>query len=189
MSAHWPYDFKYEPEVDVPGGGPGTDPEMHEYLRRVSMAKMDYDYLVAELRQRFPQERFLIVHYGDHHPMATRTLLGYKDETEAEDVDPRSGLDRLYHLLRRPGRQLSRAGAAARTRPLDVAYLGTVMLDLAGLPLSDSHRERKRLMTLCRGRYYTCSKRDEILLFPPPPDRLRRHGGALILGRGAALVD
>ena len=34
MSAHWPYDFKFEPDVDVPGGGPGTDPEMDEYLRR-----------------------------------------------------------------------------------------------------------------------------------------------------------
>ena len=33
------------PEVEVPGGGPGTNPEMHEYLRRVSMAKIDYDYL------------------------------------------------------------------------------------------------------------------------------------------------
>ena len=41
---------------------------------------------------------------------------------------------------------------------LDVPYLGTVMLDLAGLPLSDSHRERKRLMELCKGRYYGCKR-------------------------------
>ena len=54
MSAHWPYDYMYEPDVKVPGGGPGTEPEMHEYLRRVSIAKMDYDYLVAELRQPLP---------------------------------------------------------------------------------------------------------------------------------------
>ena len=46
MSAHWPYDFTFEPEVDVPGGAPGTDPEMHEYLRRVSMAKIDFDFLM-----------------------------------------------------------------------------------------------------------------------------------------------
>jgi phosphoglycerol transferase MdoB-like AlkP superfamily enzyme len=78
MSAHWPYDFAFEPNVHVAGGGPGTDPEMHEYLRRVSLAKLDYDYLVGELQRRFPGERLLIVHYGDHHPMATRTLLGYK---------------------------------------------------------------------------------------------------------------
>jgi hypothetical protein len=39
------------------------------------------------------------------------------------------------------------------------------MLELAGLPLSDSHRERRRLMSLCKGRYYGCSQREEILLF------------------------
>ena len=164
MSAHWPYDFKYEPEVDVPGGGPGTEPEMHEYLRRVSMAKMDYDYLLAELHRRFPDERFLVVHYGDHHPMATRTLLGYKDETEAEDVI----LDRdsigfiTYYAANGVN---YRVPALPQYETLDVSYLGTVMLDLAGLPLSDSHRERKRLMSLCRGRYYDCSSRDEILQF------------------------
>lgn len=164
MSAHWPYDFKYEPEVDVAGGGPGTEPEMSEYLRRVSMAKMDYDYLAAELRQRFPNERFLIVHYGDHHPMATRTLLGYKDETEAEDVilDQDSIGFITYYAAHGINYRLP---ALPSYEPLDVAYLGTVMLDLAGLPLSDSHRERKRLMTVCRGRYYSCAQRDEILLF------------------------
>ena len=54
MSAHWPYDYTYEPEVNVPGGAPGTNPEMHEYLRRVSMAKMDFDYLIDELASAFP---------------------------------------------------------------------------------------------------------------------------------------
>jgi hypothetical protein len=48
---------------------------------------------------------------------------------------------------------------------LEVPYLGSVLLDLAGLPLSDSHRERLRLMTVCEGRYYTCARRDEILRF------------------------
>ena len=94
---------------------------------------------------RFPNERFLLVHYGDHQPMATRTLLGYRDETEAEDVllDPDSigfhtyfavhGIN--YHLPPLP-----------RFQPLDVAYIGSIILDLAGLPLSDSHAERLRLM-------------------------------------------
>ena len=164
MSAHWPYNFEYEPEVQVPGGGPGTQPEMSEYLRRVAIAKMDYDYLVAELRDRFPDERFLIVHYGDHHPMATRTLLGYKDETEAEDVilDQESIGFVTYYAAQGINYRLP---AQPSYEPLDVAYLGTVLLDLAGLPLSDSHLERKRLMMLCRGRYYSCPKRDEILLF------------------------
>ncbi len=117
MSAHWPYDYAYAPEVDVPGGGPGTDKEMHEYLRRVAIAKLDYDYFLAELRRRFPQQRFLVVHYGDHHPMATRTLLGFKDETEAEDVTLDPELHWFSHLLFCPRHQLSGAGTAAARQP------------------------------------------------------------------------
>jgi hypothetical protein len=164
MAAHWPYDYAFEPDVKVPGGDPGTDPEMHEYLRRVSLASLDFDHLVGELKRRFPTERFLILHYGDHHPMATRTLLGFDRDTEAEDValHPDSPGFITYYAVR---------GLNYRVPPmphfeqLDVPYLGTVLLDLAGLPLSDSHRERKRLMVLCKGRYHGCKQREEILVF------------------------
>jgi phosphoglycerol transferase MdoB-like AlkP superfamily enzyme len=164
MMAHWPYNFTYMPEMAVAGGAPGTSPEMHEYLRRVSMAKMDFDFLMQELKRRFPRERFLIVHYGDHHPTATRTLLGFDNDTEAEDVilQPESIGFLTYYAAR---------GVNYRVPPLpqfdtlDVPYLGTVVLDLARLPLSDSHRERKRLMSLCMGRYYGCRHREEILIF------------------------
>jgi phosphoglycerol transferase MdoB-like AlkP superfamily enzyme len=164
MSAHWPYDFKYEPDVEVPGGGPGTNPEMDEYLRRLSMAKIDFDFLMSDLRRRFPLERFLVVHYGDHHPMATRTLLGFDADTEAEDValSPESIGFVTYYAVRGIN---YRVPALPQFDTLDVPYLGTVILDMAGLPLSDSHRERKRLMLLCRGLYQACKQRDEILVF------------------------
>ena len=164
MSAHWPYDYAFMPEVDVPGGAPGTNPEMHEYLRRVSMAKTDFDFLMAELQRRFPGERFLVVHYGDHHPMATRTLLGFDNDTEAEDVTLHP--DSLGFITYYATHGINyRVPALPQFEALDVAYLGTLMLDLAGLPLSDSHRERKRLMELCKGRYYSCKEREEILAF------------------------
>jgi hypothetical protein len=164
MAAHWPYDFKYEPDVDVPGGAPGTDPEMHEYLRRLSLAKIDLDGLMSDLRHRFPLERFLVVHYGDHHPMATRTLLGFNADTQAEDVvlNPESIGFVTYYAVRGIN---YRVPPLPQFETLDVPYLGTVILEAAGLPLSDSHRERKRLMLLCRGRYQSCKHRDEILLF------------------------
>ena len=81
MATHGPYDFALMPEVDVPGGGPGTDPEMHEYLRRLAMARMDYGFLRAELYRLFPDQQFLIIHYGDHQPMATWTLLGLSNDS------------------------------------------------------------------------------------------------------------
>jgi phosphoglycerol transferase MdoB-like AlkP superfamily enzyme len=164
MATHGPYLSPYSPEVDVPGGGPGTNPEMHEYLRRLSMARIDYDYLIGELKRRFPDERFLIVHYGDHHPNATRAYLGFGAVRDPEDVAlARDSLGFLTYY--------SVQGLNYEPPPLpaldtlDVAYLGTTLLEAAGLPLSDAYQERKRLMTLCEGRYYDCRERQEILSF------------------------
>ncbi len=164
MSAHWPYDYAYEPDMKVPGGGPGTDPEMHEYLRRVAIAKLDYDELKAELKRRFPGEKILLVQYGDHHPMATRKLLGFDEDTQAEEVsiDPLSKGFITYY---------STEGINYAPPPLpdqdvvDVPYLGAIILKQAGLPLSEPNRERLRLISVCDGRYHTCARRPEILAF------------------------
>src|SRR5215510_4752078 len=86
LAAHAPYDYTYSPEVVVPGGGPGTDPTMSEYLRRLGMARIDYAYLRSELLRRFPRQAFLIVHYGDHQPTATQSLLGFGESASIEDV-------------------------------------------------------------------------------------------------------
>jgi hypothetical protein len=48
---------------------------------------------------------------------------------------------------------------------LDVAYLSTIILEAAGLPLSGAQRERKRLMATCEGQYFDCDQRDQILVF------------------------
>ncbi|MGE5511012.1 MAG: sulfatase-like hydrolase/transferase [Bacteroidota bacterium] len=164
MSAHWPYNETFHPEINVSGGGPGTHPEMHEYLRRVAIAKMDFEYLRSELQRRFPNEPILIVHYGDHHPMATRMLLGFSENNEAEDI--KLGMDSIGYITYYAVDALNyKLPPLPDIETLDVAYLGALILKQAGLPLSDSWRERLRLMALCGGRYYGCSRRDEILAF------------------------
>ena len=163
MAGHWPYDAPYEPDLNVPGGGPSTHPEMNEVLRRLWLSRLDYQHLLRELEHRFPTERFLIVRYGDHHPMATRVLLGYGNGTEAEDV-----------LLGRGsiGYQTFFVINGVRFVPkisspdiLDVPYLGTVLMESAGLPLSDAHVGRKRLKELCGGLWFDCPNRDHMLSF------------------------
>ena len=163
-ATHAPYAETYWPEVQVPGGGPGTHPEMHEYLRRLSMARIDYDFLRTELSRRFPNEQFLIVHYGDHQPSATLTLLGYSDENHLEDVIAKPNPQAFLTYF---------AVDALNYKPpplpnidvVDVPYLGTILLEAARVPLSDAYRERKRLMAICRGRYFGCSPPNEILGF------------------------
>lgn len=163
-ATHLPYTKTYEPGVNVAGGGTGTDPEMHEFLRRLAMAKMDYDAFKAALRKRFPDERFLLVHYGDHQPIATRTLLGYERSQRIEDLEmgPDDPAFLTYYKV---------DGVNYDPPPLpdvdvlDVPYLGSLLLREAGLPLSGSHSERLRLMEVCAGRYFTCPKQRQILGF------------------------
>lgn len=164
MATHSPYDFAYMPEVDVPGGGPGTDQEMSEYLRRLAMARIDYDELRREIVRRFPGERFLIVHYGDHHPIATRTVLGLDNKLDAEDISlPLESLGFVtYYAV--DGINY-KPPALPEIGTLDVPYLPLVILNAARLPLSDSFRERQRMMTACNGRYYGCEPHDVILAF------------------------
>ncbi len=164
MSAHWPYDVAFEPGETVPGGGPGTPPEMHEYLRRLSLAKRDYDSFVANIKQRFPDERFLIVHYGDHQPTATRTLLGFKDETEAEDATMASDAPGYLTYFAVDGINYTVPPLPVQD-VVDVPYLGMLILQSAGLPLSDANKERQRLLELCNGRNYGCVKHGAIMAF------------------------
>ena len=160
MATHGPYSYSYMPEVAVSGGGPGTDPAMHEYLRRLSMAHLDYEFLRAEIARRFPDQSFLIIHYGDHQPTATRPLLGFGQKADIEQV-LRSGNPAAlvtYYVV---------DGVRYRPPPLpslevlDVPYLPSVMLAAVGLPLPDAHRERLRLMMLCEGRYHGCPETPE----------------------------
>ena len=165
MSAHWPYDITYRPERKVKGGGPGTNPEMNEYLRRLAMAKEDYAALLKDLAARFPDEQFLVVHYGDHHPLATRTFFGF-DREEIEQINeslPESSPAFVTYFA------VDGVNYAPPALPqigtIDSAYLGAVIMEQARLPLPPSWSERARLMRACDGRYALCPDRTSIMQF------------------------
>jgi hypothetical protein len=165
MASHGPYDSAYMPEVNVPGGGPGTSAEMSEYLRRAAMASLDRDFLMDEIKRRFLDEPILVLRYGDHQPSATRDLI---NDVWDDDDSPDIGADGS------PGPFITFYAMAGHNYPVpplpeydpfDIAYLGTVILDAARLPLSAAQQERKRLMVVCEGRYFGCQPRSQILAF------------------------
>lgn len=164
MAAHGPYLKPYQPELDVPGGAAGTHPEMHEYLRRLSMARIDLEGFKRELKTRFPGEPILLVQYGDHQPIATRHYLGFGNVKFAEDVAiTKESLGFLtYYSVEGINFDMPRL---PDVDVLDVPYLSTVMLQAAGVPLSDSYRERRRLLDQCQGHYDSCADSSKILTF------------------------
>jgi hypothetical protein len=164
MATHGPYNSAYMPEENVAGGGPGTSPEMSEFLRREAMAQRDGDFFVDELKRRFPDERIIVVRYGDHQPSATYDLIDRVWGDDSPDIGEggKPGPYITYYTMSGLNYPLPPLPVFD---PLDIAYLGTVMLDAAGLPLSDAQRERKRLMVACGGRYFGCEPRSDILAF------------------------
>ena len=166
FATHQPYDRTFEPGLDVSGGGLGTDPHMHEFLRRLSMARIDYDAFKAELERRFPDERFLIVHFGDHQPGTTWTYLTDEDRRAIRigtaDETQHSKAYLTYYAMEGLNYEVTKL---PDVDVLDIPYLGLVMLEAARLPLSDSYLQRKHLLALCNGRYASCDSRDEILAF------------------------
>ncbi|MCB1529102.1 MAG: sulfatase-like hydrolase/transferase [Hyphomicrobiaceae bacterium] len=162
-ATHLPYTKAHSPDEKVPGGGPGTDPQMNEYLRRLWLARTDFDWFRTQLKMRFPDERFLIVQYGDHQPIVTRPLIGHAGEKSHDIVmSPQSKGFLTYYAAEGINFPLK---PLPDVEVLDVPYLGTLMLKLAGVPLSQANLERLRLMEICEGRYYTCPRSGEILAF------------------------
>ena len=164
MASHGPYDSAYMPEENVPGGGPGTSTEMSEYLRRAAMAQRDGIFLMDEIKRRFPGESILVVRYGDHQPSATRDIINDVWGDDSPDAGPDGSPGPFITFYAIQGSNLAVPPLPAYD-PLDIAYVGTVMLEAAGLPLSAAERERKRLMVACAGRYFGCEPRSQILAF------------------------
>jgi hypothetical protein len=126
-----------------------------------------------------PCERFLIVRDCDHHPLATRTSLGFKDETEAEDValDPDSiGFITSYAVQ---GINYA-APALPKVDRLDASYLGSLILELARrLPPSQSHPQASAADGPVPGPLLQLQPARGDPALPSAPDRFRHRRGTL----------
>jgi len=135
------------PEVNVPGGGPGTSADMSEYLRRAAMASLDRDFFMDEIKRRFTNELILVVRYGDHQPSATRDLINdvWGDDSPDVGADGSPGPFITFYAV--TGHNFP-VPPLPEYDPLDVAYLGTVILDAAGVPLPAAQRVCRSLLRL-----------------------------------------
>jgi hypothetical protein len=155
---HFPWNYRYRPDL-LPGWvNPGNPPEIDEYLRRQELSAHDYSQFKEHLGRELPHEQFLLVRFGDHQPLfAKRFLEPALERTEvAQRIlsrDPRYFT--TYYALEGLNFQPFDLSSALDT--LDAPYLPLVVLEGAGVPLDATFVEQKRILNRCRGLFYLCA--------------------------------
>ena len=155
---HFPWNYRYRPDL-LPGWvNPGNPFEIDEYLRRQELSAHDYSQFKEHLGRELPHEQFLLVRFGDHQPLfAKRFLEPALERTEvAQRIlsrDPRYFT--TYYALEGLNFQPFDLSSALDT--LDAPYLPLVVLEGAGVPLDACCVEQKRILNRCRGLFYLCA--------------------------------
>jgi hypothetical protein len=139
------------------------DAQYAEYYARLVETAVTWKRLKAELSARFPDRPMLVVHYGDHQPVLSRRI-------EAKlrlPTDPQRQFRTFYAIESLNG--AADQTVAARGSDLDIAFLGTVALQEAGLPLDEVFATRASLLKQCGEAY-----------FASPSERKRRFHRTLV---------
>ena len=155
---HFPWSFRFRPDLAPEWLDLGNRPDVDEYLRRQHLSAVDYQAFVARLARDFPGEPFLIVRFGDHQPYFARNMIdpGQDDSMIARRIaatDPRF-LTTYYAIntINFTPRDISNAVNA-----LDAPYLPLIVLEAAGVPLDPSFAEQKKILQRCQGLFYRCN--------------------------------
>ena len=139
------------------------DAQYAEYYARLAETASTWKKLKLALAANFPRRPMLIIHYGDHQPVMTKRI----DRQLKLPDDARRAFRTFYAMETLnicPDRQASGPGAE-----LDIAFLGTVALQQAGLPLDPIFATRASLLEHCRETY-----------FASPSERKRRFHRTLV---------
>jgi phosphoglycerol transferase MdoB-like AlkP superfamily enzyme len=124
------------------------DPQYAEYYARLAETAASWTAMKARLAHRFPDRPMLVVRYGDHQPVMTRRIeralgLAPGNRRQFETFYAIEGINmRVGETLVPPDGNL------------DIAFLGTVALQAAGLPLDAVSATRASLIAECAADYF-----------------------------------
>lgn len=119
-----------------------------EYYARLVETADTWHRLKADLVARFPDRPMLVIHYGDHQPVMTRRIQSRLQLSQNE----RRQFQTFYaiEMLNDPAASM----IPGRGPNLDIAFLGTVALQHAGLPLDPIFATRASLREQCGEAYF-----------------------------------
>jgi Sulfatase len=150
---HGPHDRRRMPQSQQNSGvshaaaSVGT-PEYAEYYARLAETAAAWQTAKRRLAARFPDRPMLIVQYGDHQPVLTRRLA---QRLPLSDDDRRHF--RTFFSIEAVNFEMMRPALPPRG-VLDIAFLGTVALQAAGLPLDRVGATRASLLEGCGEGYF-----------------------------------
>ncbi len=172
LATHYPYDEPAFPDLRQAEIMPGNPPA--EFARRQRIAADDLRWFEAALAQRFPDQHFLLVGFGDHHPKITD---GYFTGSGAFDFREQNPTEtRLMTYFRVKGVNFD-PDYSALSPNASIGYLGEMLLGAARLPASRATLVRRWLRTRCDGLWSSCAERPAVL-----------SANALLLRGDAALI-
>jgi Sulfatase len=128
-------------------------PDAHyaEYYARLVETAETWSRLKSELAIRCSGRPTLIIHYGDHQPVMTRRI-----EAKLKlPIDPGRQF-RTFYAIEALNYAANRL-VCGRGKDLDIAFLGTVALQQAGLPLDEIFATRASLLEQCGESYFASS--------------------------------
>jgi hypothetical protein len=155
---HWPWDFRWRPDL-MPGWKDlGNQPGLDEYLRRQAMSFRDYVRLLDRLEREFPGEAFLLVRYGDHQPTFATAMIDPTLDREGVNGrliahDPRYFA--TYYAI--DAINFEPANLSSALDAIEAPYLPLIVQEAAGLPLDSSFVEQKRILERCKGLFHSCA--------------------------------
>ncbi len=155
---HFPWNYRYRPDLLTGWKNPGNPFEVDEYLRRQEISARDYAEFKLNLAREFPGQPFLLVRFGDHQPLFAKHLLepALAPSQVAQRIaqhDPRYFT--TYYALE--GVNFKPVELSSALERLDAPHLPVVVLEAAGLPLDAAFAEQKSILNRCRGLFYFCA--------------------------------
>ena len=155
---HFPWTYRYRPDLLPDWVDRGNPFEVDEYLRRQEMSVGDFAQFKERLAREFPRDQFFVVRFGDHQPRFAKHVLDPTlDEAEVAkrigQRDPRYFT--TYYATE--GVNFRPRDLSSALDTLDAPYLPLVVLEGAGVPLDATFLEQKKILHRCRGLFYLCA--------------------------------
>jgi len=127
------------------------DAQYAEYYARLAETAATWRRLKSRLATHFHGRPMLIVHYGDHQPVMSRRI-----ERQLQLPEDERRQFRTFYAIE--GLNVDREWSVSRRGAvLDIAFLGTIALQEAGLPLDQVFATRASLFDDCGEAYFASS--------------------------------